>query len=592
MSNPQTNTEQITWRRLFKVYWLFLEEDRKKYIFWTVILIVAQVYNLVPALITGITIDTLVTSRPEELFSKVALIALAFSFISILATTMRHSAKYRLNQIQVRLGYRIRVQGFEKLSDLSLSWHGAENTGNKVQRIEAGTQAVGEMNWLLNQELYRLVVSGIGSFLAYVAFGIHYLALVFTVGVVVLLTQKYFTKRIAAVQLQISKIKEQGSGKYYEGINNLLTIKTLGAQKAIASEVEKLENQRKELSYQRAWLGTRKWSWLSYVSGITKGVMLLIVARDYQLGALSIALIYPMFSYFDKIYEVFAEGGDYFDKLIDLRTSIVRMLPIFESDAVIKTGSLEFPQDWQSIDINNVHFRYGQQENESGLQGVNMKIKRGEMIGIAGSSGGGKSTITKLLLQLYQPDAGEILVGGVDLFQIDHNYLVNHISVVPQESELFNFTLLENITLFKEFSQEKLLRALEIAQLQELVGRLPQGLDTLIGEKGYRMSGGERQRVAIARAIYSDVDIYIFDEATSHLDNRTEALIQESLASKLPGKTIISIAHRLSTLKSTDRIYVFGKGIVLESGSYDELAQRPGSAFGKLLAASRKEEIE
>jgi ABC-type multidrug transport system fused ATPase/permease subunit len=215
------------------------------------------------------------------------------------------------------------------------------------------------------------------------------------------------------------------------------------------------------------------------------------------------------------------------------------------------------------------------------LRTSNFTINKFEKIGIVGHSGSGKSTLAKILLGLYELEDGKFKIDDVNFYDIKHSEITHNIAIVLQDSEMFNLSLKENITLLKE-NDELLRLAIKVAQLEELITKLPEGMHTLIGEKGYRLSGGERQRIGIARAIFKNPQLLVLDEATSSLDSKTEELIQEGLEKELQKKTMIIIAHRLSTLKHVDRIYVFDNGRIAEEGKYDELITDPSSKFYQL----------
>lgn len=258
------------------------------------------------------------------------------------------------------------------------------------------------------------------------------------------------------------------------------------------------------------------------------------------------------------------------------------MMPLFWKDNRLRTGIRTFPADWRGISLRDAAFTY---QTKPAVGPLSLEIKRGEIVGIAGPSGSGKSTLIKLLLGLYHVDRGSLHIGNVRVEEIRHEELVANIAVVLQETELFNFSLRENITMMRETAPELLRRSCEIACLEDVIARLPDGLDTLIGERGYALSGGERQRVGIARALCRNAPILLLDEATSALDSATEQRVMQRLMAEYRGdRTMIIIAHRISTLKDADKIVVFDRGRVVEEGCFQHLAEDPASRFGLMCA--------
>lgn len=269
-------------------------------------------------------------------------------------------------------------------------------------------------------------------------------------------------------------------------------------------------------------------------------------------------------------------------KVVKYKTTVARMMPIFEAQGTIVRGQEDFPREWQKLVCDRVTFAFPNREQSFALEQISLTIPRNSRVGIVGASGSGKITLSQLLLGLYPTDAGEIGFDDVALNRINHDRLTQYLSVVPQESELFNMTLRENLTLMGKVSPLLLEKAIAIAQLEEVIARLPQGMDTLIGEKGHRLSGGERQRLAIARALCREPQILILDEATSSLDSQTEQKIKAKLDAELPDTTLIMIAHRVSTLQNVDRIYVMERGRIIEEGTYQALLNDRNSKFWSL----------
>ncbi len=235
-----------------------------------------------------------------------------------------------------------------------------------------------------------------------------------------------------------------------------------------------------------------------------------------------------------------------------------------------------------SINIKGVSFSYNDTGNELVFDRLNLFVPAGQSVGLVGKSGGGKSTLTHLLLRYMDIEAGEILISNQNISQVTQDSLRENIAYVPQDSFLFHRTLRENINYGSiNASEKKIDEAIKKAHADDFISKLPKGLDTVVGERGVKLSGGQRQRIAIARAILKDAPILVLDEATSALDSESEKYIQEALSELMKGRTSIVVAHRLSTIAKLDRIIVIDEGKIIEDGSHSELLVKKG-VYSKL----------
>lgn len=231
------------------------------------------------------------------------------------------------------------------------------------------------------------------------------------------------------------------------------------------------------------------------------------------------------------------------------------------------------------IDLHNIWFSYPGSEKQV-LKGVSVSVEKGKHIGIVGTSGGGKSTLIQILLGLYEPEKGSVTIDGKDLFAYNRNSFRRQVGVVSQETFLLNSTLRNNLLYGKpDATMEELEQAVEAAGLKELIDSLEDKYETIVGERGLKLSGGQRQRVALARAILRQPPVLIFDEATSSLDGETEEKVQESLEQLIPGRTTITIAHRLITVRKADTILLLDQGMVAEQGTHEELLALKGQYY-------------
>ena len=246
------------------------------------------------------------------------------------------------------------------------------------------------------------------------------------------------------------------------------------------------------------------------------------------------------------------------------------------------SNSAQLPPIKGRITLDNVVFRY-RPEAAPVLQSVSLDIRPGEIIGIVGRSGSGKSTMTKLVQRLYVPEQGRLMVDGVDLSLIDAAQLRRQVGVVLQENWLFNRSVRENIAIADPAAPiEAVMRAAQLAGAHEFTSELPEGYDTCVGEQGSSLSGGQRQRIAIARALFTNPRILILDEATSALDYESEAIVQRNMQHICKGRTVLIIAHRLSAVRHADRIIVMEKGQIIEIGPHAQLLQKPQGMYAYL----------
>ncbi len=305
-----------------------------------------------------------------------------------------------------------------------------------------------------------------------------------------------------------------------------------------------------------------------------------VIVLNQPIGALYLTLTYTLnltnklWHFMFILKNINRSFGDAADMTEILSTSPEVSDPEIPEAARIKRGSIEF---------NNVTFQHSEAQSPL-FSGLNIRIKQGEKIGLVGPSGGGKTTLTKLLMRFTDLQDGEILIDGQNITHIRQRELRRHISYVPQDPMLFHRSLRDNISYSAPEASDKTVEAIaRMAHADEFIDELPKRYETLVGERGVKLSGGQRQRIAIARAMLKNAPILVLDEATSALDSESEVLIQDALWKLMERRTAIVVAHRLSTIQKMDRIIVLENGSIAEQGSHKELLQRDGT-YAKLWA--------
>lgn len=385
--------------------------------------------------------------------------------------------------------------------------------------------------------------------------------------------------------LRIVRAEEDSNvtGVLSDAIGNHSAISQFAAEKHELSIFD-VALERWKIATFRSW-NADNWIWAIqglFVMAIEVGILaasILLWERGlFTVGDFVLVQLYIM-GLIGKVWNI----GNAMKNLYSAFAEAYEMVEIFEKPHAIQDSAHAKPLILEKgqVDFSDVVFKFS--EDRAILDRFNLRIHGGEKVAFVGPSGAGKSTLTKLLLRLHDVTEGEVRIDGQDLRTVTQESLRSAISFVPQEPVLFHRTLRENIAYGKpDATMEEIIEAAKKAHCHEFIATLPQGYDTYVGERGVKLSGGERQRVAIARAILKNAPILILDEATSSLDSESEALIQDALRVLMEGKTVIVVAHRLSTIMSMDRIIVLESGRIAAEGTHDELLMQKEGLYHKL----------
>lgn len=563
---------------MFRAMWYFLKDRKLQAIIWQMLLTIIYVVEIfVPPYAVAKLSQLLITLKSggnaRLFFIYAALLGLGLG----LAGVGRNFFRLKMKLISIQMAYDARVEGFERLMNFSYAWHQEENSGVRVQRITTGVNDLTQLWIKLYISGINLVASLIGTFILFSlvnwTVGLFFAAYLATI----LSIEWHFNHKIYQVSNKQNAASEKTSGTYYESASNSLTVKALGVQDGIKQSVIRTEQGFKERSSQAAVVKSVKYRLYQVVGGVGLVIFLILVGGHVLNGTLAAPFFLAYYIYYNRMSSDAVSFGDFITDMADLRAGIGRMMPIYWTKMQVE-GSATIQDSWKKLELKNVAFTYPGSEKVT-LNGINISINRGQKVGIAGRSGEGKSTLAKLLLSVYAPNEGSITIGNISLVDVRSSDRVHRISAVLQETELFSLSLRENIEVFRGNDSKRMEMAIRVAQLEDLLAELPKGIETHIGEKGYKLSGGQRQRVGIARAVYAHSDIIIMDEATSSLDSGTEFAVQEGIENELKSRTVIMIAHRLSTLRNADSIYFVAGGRIAESGSFSELIARENGLF-------------
>ena len=361
-------------------------------------------------------------------------------------------------------------------------------------------------------------------------------------------------------------------------LSGVLVVKTFGMEKHEQERFHKENQEVRQTQVAQALLG--QWAAVVLQGLAAVGPALLYTYGAYLVISRSIPLgtVVAFAAYLAQLYRPASSLAGANTTVLGGLALFDRLFQVLDIEPTVKAAIDPKPlpaTPTQGMAFEQVHFHYTDAPDV--LHAISFVAPPGQLTALVGPSGAGKSTILSLAARLYDPSEGTVRLEGVDLRDIENEALRQRVAVVTQEIFLFHTTLRENLLYgAPEATEEELVAALDAAQLQELVGRLPEGLDTIVGERGYRLSGGEKQRVAIARALLRKAPYLLLDEATSSLDSQAERLIQRALETLMQGRTVIAIAHRLSTIQRADQILVIEQGQIIEQGTHETLLERSG----------------
>jgi len=569
----------------------YIHPWRKKAWFASICSVLNKVFDIAPEVLIGVAVDLVVEKENSFVaslgFSSIESQVIFLGIVTFIIWALESSFEY-IYSIQWRglaqdVEHEVRVSAYDHAQRLGLSWHENQATGNITAVLN---DDVNQLERFLNNGMNQIIQVFVSTIcIGFIFFYISpIIASIAVLPVPIIFAVSFlFQKKLSP---RYKKVRDKVGALNSSVFNNLLGIQTIKSFMSFKKEKKRIGSLSQD--YQNENISAISVS-SAFTPVIRMGVLagflgtILIGSHMALSGTLAVGSYSVLVFLTQRFLWPFTTLGTLVDDFERSMASSKRIFDLLktEDNIVEKDNPEEIDSLKYDIHFNNISFNYS--DSSSLFSNFTMEIKYGSSVGIVGDTGSGKTTLAKLLLRLYDPDEGDIFIGQKNIASLSVENLRSKIGIVSQDTFLFNASVKDNISYGNEScSMDEIILAAKQSQCDEFISSLSNGYDTLIGERGQRLSGGQRQRLAIARAIVRNPDILIFDEATSSVDNRTERLIQKSFFDLKKNRTMIIVAHRLSTIRNCDNIFVIKNSKVHESGTHDQLMENADSFYAEL----------
>ncbi|MCT2538121.1 ABC transporter ATP-binding protein/permease [Aquibacillus koreensis] len=560
-----------TFKKLQQYYLPF-----KKYFFYSIffVLLVTGITVLYP-IILQITIDDVVGEARYEL---IPYLAVGFILIMVVKGIANFSQQYLGDVFGVKSVYELRGGLYQKLQRLSFTYYDNARTGDLMSRLTMDVEGFKFFLAAGFKELIRVTLLIVVSLSVMFYYSVP-LALVTMAAMPFLAVVVYkFDRKVHPAFRKIRKSLGRLNTRIQENVSGMNTVKSLSKEDFEIDRFTSNNVNYREENIKTATIWSKYFPFMEFIGNICMVALLIFGGHLVISGQLSLGKLVAFFSLVSYILGPLMHLGFIVNMFSQAKASGERLLEILEAkeDIQEKDQAVSDLTIQGHVTFNDVTLTYAD-EDEAAIKNISFDAPPGKTIGLIGSTGSGKTSITQLMTRFYEPEKGEVLIDGLQAKNYELKTLRKHIGFVLQESFLFSTTIKENIAYGNpEASMDEIIDAAKRAQAHEFILEMPKGYDTMLGERGMGLSGGQKQRIAIARAILIDPSILVLDDATSAVDMETEFKIQKALKEVMKNRTTFIIAHRISSLKHADEIIVLDDGEIVERGTHDTLLNNGG----------------
>lgn len=562
----------------------------KKVIF---LMLFVEVTRLVGPYVLKLIIDLITSFSVEKIPQIVGLVFVMF-LTNETVSFLQFTNDKRIFKILAETESDLAGNAHRKLIYLGLGYHEKENTGGKISKIQRGVDKIidllSNLSWEVAPTILQIIFTAGVLFWVDWRFGI---VVVFFVPVFVLLTISV-NRRVFPLRKSRYDIYEKTAGMMMQSVININTVKSFTQEKRECINFAKLRKQLSSTMILEFGSIIRQNLKRNFV--IDSGRLMILLFGTYLVwqGNITVGTLVFVFTISEKALISLYRISRLYDRIMESSEAVERIYDLAKEQTDIKNprGGL-MPKDIKGkIEFKNMSFAYAESKLYA-LKQIDLEIPSGATTALVGPSGGGKTTLARMVYRHYDPTEGSVLLDGKDLRDYDLYGFRKFFAIVPQDVEIFNASVSENIAYANpQASQSEIKAAARVANAEEFIAQLSDGYETIVGERGIKLSGGQRQRVGIARAILANPKVLIFDEATSNLDSQSERLIQDAMDKICKNRTVIIIAHRLSTIRKADKIVVLEKGQVVETGSHSELSLVNDGLYKKLIDLQRMGDVD
>ncbi len=531
-----------------------------------------QIFALITPLFFQVVMDKVLVHRG---FSTLNVVVFSLAIIVLFEVILGGLRSYILSHTTSRIDVELGAKLFRHMLALPLSYFSVRRVGDIVARIRELEQI---RNFLTGQTLTSLLdLTFSAIFFAVMWYYSPALTIVIMCSLPCYILWSMLISPVLKRRLD-HKFRKSSENQSFlvETISAIATIKSMAVAPQMTLQWDKLLSGYVSSSFSVTTLATVGQQGIQLIQ---KAVMIIILWKGAHLvinGELTIGQLIAFNMLSGQVTAPVLRLAHLWQDFQHVGISVSRLGDILNFPRETAGNKIPMPDITGDIKFKDIVFRY-KPESQPVLRNINLSVEPGMIVGVVGRSGSGKSTLTKLLQRLYVPDSGQILIDGHDIALVEPSSLRRQIGVVQQDNVLLNRSVRDNIALASPgMPMDKIIKAAKLAGAHDFISELPEGYDTIVGEQGFGLSGGQRQRIAIARALVNNPKILILDEATSALDYESESIIMSNMNNICKGRTVIIIAHRLSTVRMADNIIVFDKGKIAESGSHKELMNKQG----------------